>query len=47
MVLFEKVSRMKEMCPTHRIDVLSHALVCYGYTSKKRLRKYFIIVHYD
>ena len=35
-------SRMtKEMCPSHHIDVLSHALLYYGYKSKKKLCEYF------
>ena len=35
-----RFSRMtKEMRPSHRIDVLSHALLYYGYKSKKKLRK--------
>ncbi len=29
----------KEMRPAHRIDILTHALLCYGLGSKKKLRK--------
>ena len=35
-----RFSRMtKEMRPAHRLDVLSHALLYYAFTSKQKLRK--------
>ena len=35
-----RYSRMtKEMRPAHRLDVLTHALLYYAFTSKQKLRK--------
>lgn len=34
----------KEMCPAHRIDILSHALLYYGRSTKQKLRKQFYVM---
>lgn len=35
----------KEMRPAHRVDVLSHALLYYGHTTKNKLCEYNCILY--
>ena len=39
----------KEMRPSHRIDILAHALIYYGMKKKEKLSEYILyyLLHYD
>ena len=34
----------KEMRPSHRVDILSHALLYYGTKTKQKLRKWLLVI---